>query len=112
MGTNVGAQLLAGKTAFLISEGEWGRVIGESGIVLGILIILFRIIMTLEITSKAFKAMNNGNQLPWMLLGYGFLQIFQGTWSQPNGLGFYVLIGGLMIGALNTKTEIPKKIVV
>jgi len=112
MGTNVGAQLLAGKTVFLISEGEWGRVIGESGIFLGILIILFRIIMTLEITSKAFKALDNGNQLPWMLLGYGFLQIFQGTWSQPNGLGFYVLIGGLIIGSFNTKLDFPKKIVV
>jgi hypothetical protein len=105
MGTNVGAQLLSGKTVFLISEGEWGRIIGETGILLGILIILFRIIMTYEISSKAIKAMRNGNQLPWMLFGYGFLQIFQGTWAQPNGLGFYVLIGGLIIGAFNTKSN-------
>lgn len=108
MGTNVGAQLLSGKTAFLISEGEWGRIIGESGILIGILIILFRILMTFEITTKAITALKNGNQLPWMLLGYGFLQILQGTWSQPNGLGFYVLIGGLIIGAFNTKTNFSK----
>jgi len=110
MGTNVGAQLLAGKTSFLISEGEWGRIIGESGIILGILIIIFRIIMTFEITSKAISALKKGNQLPWMLLGYGFLQIFQGTWSQPNGLGFYVLIGGLIIASLNTNTNFHKKL--
>jgi len=109
MGTNVGAQLLSGKTTFLISEGEWGRIIGESGILIGILIILFRILMTFEITRMSLRALRNGNQLPWMLLGYGFLQIFQGTWSQPNGLGFYVLIGGLIIGAFNTKTYFPKQ---
>src|SRR5207245_1971253 len=36
MGTNVGAKLLTGQTDFLISEQEWGRLIGEMGILLGL----------------------------------------------------------------------------
>ena len=42
MGTNVGSQLLTGNLTFLISEGEWGRLIGEMGLLLGLLAIIFR----------------------------------------------------------------------
>ena len=100
MGTNVGAQLLAGKNRFLIAEGEWGRIIGESGIVFGFLIILVRINMTGVVGFKSFKSLKRGDALPWMLLSYGLLSVLQAQWSQPNSLGFYVLIGGLILASL------------
>ncbi|MFV8374682.1 hypothetical protein [Flavobacterium sp. LB1P71] len=100
MGTNVGAQLLSGKTTFLIAEGEWGRTIGESGLVLGLLIILIRISMAFSITIKCYTFLKKGDALPWMLLSFGFLMLLQGGWAQPTLLGFYVLIGGLILATL------------
>ena len=100
MGTNVGAQLLSGKTTYLIAEGEWGRVIGESGMLFGLLIILVRISMTVTISIQSFKFLKRGDALPWMLLSFGFVLLLQSQWAQPTGLGFYVLIGGLILAAL------------
>ncbi|RKS13306.1 hypothetical protein [Flavobacterium sp. 120] len=107
MGTNVGAQLLSGKTAFLISEGEWGRLIGESGMLFGTLIILVRISMTATISIQSFKFLRRGDALPWMLLSFGFINLLQAQWAQPTNLGFYVLIGGLILASLK-KTELQK----
>jgi hypothetical protein len=101
MGTNVGAQLLSGKIDFLISEEEWGRVIGESGILFGLLIIVIRISMTFKIAAKCFIRFRLGDALPWMLLSFGLLILLQGGWAQPTLLGFYVLIGGLILASFN-----------
>jgi hypothetical protein len=100
MGTNVGAQLLSGKTDFLISEAEWGRIIGESGILFGVLIIVIRINMTFKIASQCYTRLRLGDALPWMLLSYGFINLLQAQWAQPTNLGFYVLIGGLILSSL------------
>jgi len=100
MGTNVGAQVLAGKLIFLISEGEWGRIIGESGFFLGLAIILLRSQMAFRLLSECLNRLKNGNALPFMLLSYGFLVLLQGQWSQPTNLGFCVLIGGLIMASL------------
>lgn len=101
LGTNVGSQLVTGKTVFLISESEWGRVMGESGLVIGLMIIIVRIGMTISICRLCYFRFRNGDYLPWMLLSFGFLMILQGGWAQPNNLGFYVLIGGLIIASFN-----------
>jgi hypothetical protein len=100
MGTNVGSQLLSGKTTFLIAEGEWGRVIGESGMLFGMLIIIVRICMTASFSIQSFKFMRLGDALPWMLFSFGFVFLLQGQWAQPTNLGFYVLIGGLILASL------------
>jgi hypothetical protein len=99
MGTNVGSKLLTGETKFLIAEGEWGRVIGESGILFGFLIIFVRIGMTVNFSLQAFKKLRKGDALPWMLLSFGFIILLQSQWSQPTNLGFYVLIGGLLLAS-------------
>jgi hypothetical protein len=101
MGTNVGAQLLSGSDSFLISEAEWGRIIGESGMLFGLFLIVVRIGMTARISTQCFKLLRKGDALPWMLLSYGFIILLQGQWSQPTNLGFYVLIGGLIYASLN-----------
>jgi hypothetical protein len=105
MGTNVGSQLLSGEVVFLISEQEWGRIIGESGILFGLLIIIIRITMTFKITALCFARFRRGDALPWMLLSFGFLMLLQGSWSQPTLLGFYVLIGGLILASLSEPEE-------
>jgi hypothetical protein len=105
MGTNVGSQLLTGKLSFLIAEGEWGRIIGESGMVLGLLIVVIRIQLSFNLLYKSFKRLINGDELPWILVSYGFLLLLQGLWAQPSNLGFYVLTGGLLISSLKTSED-------
>ncbi|MGA0556488.1 hypothetical protein ACO2Q8_07550 [Larkinella sp. VNQ87] len=99
MGTNVGSMLLTGGTTFLISEGEWGRLIGEMGPLFGLLVIFIRLIFCAKITLAAVQRLQSGEVLPWMLLSFGLLIIPQGQWAQPTSLGFSTLIGGLMIAS-------------
>lgn len=107
MGTNVGSQLLTGQRAFLIAEGEWGRVIGEMGPLLGLMIVFLRVALTFQIGLASYKRLKIGNLMPWMLLSYGVLIVSQVGWAQPTSLGFCVLIGGLMLASLNVPKSIP-----
>lgn len=75
MGTNAGSAMLTGDRAFLIAEGEWGRLIGEMGIVLGILTILVRLAFSFSLSLKSFFELRVGNILPWILLSFALLVI-------------------------------------
>jgi hypothetical protein len=101
MGTNVGSKILTGDRAFLIAEEEWARLIGETGTMLGLMIILVRLIFSLKLSLLSFKQMRKGDFLPWMLLAFGLIIIPQGQWAQPTTLGFSTLIGGLILASLN-----------
>ncbi|HEA31093.1 MAG TPA: hypothetical protein ENH91_14060 [Leeuwenhoekiella sp.] len=101
MGTNAGSQLLTGERAFLIAEGEWGRLIGEMGLLLGSAVILIRMLFCAEILLKSFKNLKSENLLPWLLLSFGLLNIPQGQWAQPTALGFAIVSGGLILASLN-----------
>lgn len=103
MGTNVGSMLLTGDTNFLISEGEWGRLIGEMGPLLGILIILIRLKLCLKFALAAYQKITQNDLLPWLLLSFALLIIPQGQWAQPTSLGFSTLVGGLLIASLRDK---------
>lgn len=101
LGTNAGAALLTGKASFLFnSELEWGRILGEMGILLGLIIVIIRCTVSFSMTTKSYTAMSRGNLLPWMLLSYGFLNVLQGQWAQPTMLGFAVFVGGITLAAL------------
>ncbi|WP_207534019.1 hypothetical protein [Desertivirga arenae] len=102
MGTNVGAMLLTGDLVFLISEEEWGRLIGEMGAPLGILIIIIRLKLCYELTLACFRRLKKGDLLPWMLLSFCLLCIPQGQWGQPTALGFGTMVAGLVIASLRT----------
>jgi hypothetical protein len=105
LGTNVGAQMTTGSTSFLIAEDEWPRSIGELGPLLGILLILIRVALTFNVFLAGFRQLKFKNFLPWMLLSYGGLVMFQGTWAQPTSLGFYVVMASLSISALYKSKE-------
>jgi hypothetical protein len=104
MGTNVGGVLLTGNRAFLISEGEWGRIIGELGPLMGLAVILIRVGLSIKITLACYYKLTQGQVLPWMLLSFGLLLLVQGGWSQPTSLGFSTLIGGLLLASM----RVPK----
>lgn len=106
MGSNVGAQLLYGNSkVFLISEEEWGRIIGEMGPLLGLILIFIRIGFAFNMATKSFKFMRKENFLPWMLLGVSFLIFLQGQWAQPTSVGFSTLMGGMMLAGFNENKD-------
>jgi hypothetical protein len=100
MGTNAGSALLTGKSGFLISEGEWGRLTGELGPLMGLAAIFIRIGLALKILIACYKKLAIGDLLPWLLISNGLLQIMQGQWAQPTSLGFGILSAGLVIASL------------
>lgn len=105
MGTNVGSQLLTGGVAFLISEEEWGRIIGEQGLLLGFIVIFVRIAVIIQVYKLAAKQLKKTDALPWMLLSFATVIFLQGQWGQPTTLGFSVLGMGLTYAALNYYTD-------
>ncbi len=109
MGTNVGSQVLIGKTEFLIAEGEWGRLVGEMGAVMGLSVIIIRVLLAWKVFRASYRNLKKGNLLPWMLVSFGILTIPQGLWGQPTSLGFGILIGGLILSSLRTEIPINSK---
>ncbi|NEN22243.1 hypothetical protein G3O08_01830 [Cryomorpha ignava] len=108
MGTNAGSVMLgAGERTFLISEGEWGRLVGEMGALLGISVIAIRLIISVKLTLASYFKIPDGEVLPWMLLSYVLLIFPQGAWAQPTTLGFSTLVTGLLIASFNEAPE-PK----
>lgn len=110
MGTNAGAKILTGNTTFLISEGEWGRLLGECGFLLGLGMIIIRVVLTISLMRKAYQAIQRANFLPWLLVSVAFINILQGQWAQPTSLGFAVLMGGLVIAANKQRAKKTKNL--
>lgn len=102
LGTNAGAKLITGDVTFLVAEEEWGRLLGEMGIVGGAIIIVIRLKLGIELLLKSFQKIKK-NPLPWLLTSSIFLHIIQAQWAQPTSLGVSVLGGGLLLASLKKK---------
>ncbi|RYY08142.1 MAG: hypothetical protein EOP43_01000 [Sphingobacteriaceae bacterium] len=105
MGTNAGGMLLANSRSFLIAEGEWAREVGELGPILGLSVIFIRIALAVKIAFACYKKLAKDDILPWLLLSYGLETLADGNWAQPTYLGFYVMIGGLILASLNNSNS-------
>ena len=104
MGTNVGAKLLIGQLTFLGGEAEWFRLIFEMGTILGTAFIFLRMIMCIDLFSRARIAWQANNPAPMILLSVAAIPIAEGQWGQPTSLGFAVFSGGLVLAA----TRVPR----
>lgn len=105
MGTNVGAQLMFGTSQkFVIAEGEWGRVVGEMGALLGVLFIFIRSHFSFHLLLSSFRKIKKGDILPWIIMSFGFLILLQGQWAQPTSQGFAVVVGGMVMAAVKNNT--------
>lgn len=110
MGTNAGSVLMGtDKRTFLIAEGEWQRIVGEMGALLGIAVIVIRLLITAEYALKSYLKIRSGDVLPWMMLSFAVLLFPQGNWAQPSMLGFSIFIMGLLIASFNTPEPIKLK---
>ncbi len=100
MGTNVGAVLSTGKLQFLLAEGEWERIVLESGLFLGLLYILLRILIAFWLGKNCIKGVyTNNNILPLLIFGSCIIDILIGQFGTPSTLGFAVFGGGLCLAA-------------
>jgi hypothetical protein len=104
IGTNGGAKFLTGRFMFLLTEGEWGRVILESGPILGLAFLVWRTMLTVKLGIFSIRHLKRGQILPVMLYGAGFISLLNGQFGQPTNLGFSCFICGLCLAAGNTKT--------
>ncbi|MDS3859242.1 hypothetical protein RIF25_00335 [Thermosynechococcaceae cyanobacterium BACA0444] len=105
LGTNFASILITGEATFLLAEGEWARVILESGIYFGFVFILLRVLILLNMAWLSLKAAAIGNSLPLLLFLFAAPGILNGQIGQPTTLGFMVLGGGLCLAALNNMNE-------
>ena len=99
IGTNGGARFLTGRAMFLLTEGEWGRVILESGPILGLAFLLWRVVLTFKLALVSYQQLKRGAILPVMLFCAGAGSLLNGQFGQPTNLGFTVLICGLCLAA-------------
>jgi hypothetical protein len=109
IGTNGGAKFLTGRAIFLLTEGEWGRVILESGPIFGLLYLAWRTILTFHLGLFSFRQLKRGEILPIMLYGAGFLSLLSGQFGQPTNLGFAVFVCGLCLASGNTTKPIESE---
>ena len=100
-GTNVAAGLISGdgKRVFLLSEGEWGRVLLESGPVLGLFFLIFRVYLSLLILRRGAKCVVRGLLLPLLLAASCFIDILNGQWGIPTMMGYSIFCGGLCLAS-------------
>ncbi len=100
LGTSVGAGFATGTRQFLLAEGEWARVILESGPVLGAAYIILRLSIAFHLLSRAVRALRErGDALPGLLLAAGIVDLTTGQWGQATISGFAVFTAGLCLAS-------------
>lgn len=104
IGTAGGARFLIGRSAFLLTENEWGRILLESGPILGLAFLLWRTMLTIWIGYLAFRQLTRGFTLPILLFSAGFFGLLNGTFGQPTSLGFAVVLSGLCLASTRKST--------
>lgn len=101
LGTIAGSKLAIDKISFVISEGEWGRIIGETGHFLGLSHIILRLGLGFKMFTHTILQFLNNNFLPWLMVGNVFIIISQAQWGQPTSLGFSVFFGGVLLASFS-----------
>jgi hypothetical protein len=109
-GTQVGAQLLTGEKGFDLGEGEWFRLTGEGGLLLGTLYIAWRVWITLALGRFAMQAFRRGNGMGLIFLSATAYNLLVGQFGQSTISGFTIIGIGLTIASMRSRKmmTIPK----
>jgi hypothetical protein len=102
IGTNGGSAFLMGHSMFLLSENEWTRIVFESGPILGVAFLLWRVILAWHLLLQSWRALRAGNTLPIFLFSAGFFAVLNAPLGQPTSAGFAVIFAGLCLAATRT----------
>ena len=105
IGTNGGAKFLTGQNTFLLAEGEWARLVLESGPVLGLAFVFWRFGLVIRIALLCLRSVRRGNVLPLLLFSSSGLPLMNGQFGPPTILGFTVFTTGLALAARNADDE-------
>jgi hypothetical protein len=102
LGTMAGSKLQGiGRDDIFYSEVEWGRVVGECGLLIGWIIIGMRTFVSLSALKKSGKQLRKRNDLlPWLLSAGMLLVIPQGQFGNVPNLGFSIFMGGIALSAI------------
>lgn len=99
MGTNAAAYYLTGQRAFMLAEGEWARIVFESGPFIGAAVLLLRVATAIVTLHLCLKRLKQADCLPILLWSACVLNILSGQWGTPTSQGFAALGGGLILAA-------------
>ncbi len=105
LGTNAGAGLVGARGRFLLAEGEWSRVMLESGPIVGSAFLLFRVFLAAYLGTIAVNCARQGHLLPLLLFGAGGLGLINGQWGQPTTQGFSILLCSMCLAAAQRVAE-------
>lgn len=105
IGTAGGARFLVGQGALLLTENEWTRIIAESGPLLGLSFIIWRVALTVKLFRASLRALQAGEVLAILLFACVFLGVLNGQFGQPTTLGFTAVLAGLCLAASRVETE-------
>lgn len=99
-GTNAAAGMMTGTRTMMLAEGEWDRMILETGPMLGSVYLLTRVLLAGALGFAAFQGLRgNGDPLASLIFAGCFSEVVQGQFAQPTGLGFAVIAAGLCLSA-------------
>jgi hypothetical protein len=99
--TNVGQSLLVDEVGFGASEGEWGRLIYDNGLLLGSLVLLYRVALTGAICLAALRAWRRRSPEGIVFASAAVLELLSGQWGQSTTLGAAAIGAGLAMAAAN-----------
>lgn len=99
LGTNAAAGLLTGERTFLLAEGDWERVVRESGPILGFAFIGLRLAILVHLGRVSLNALKRQNPLPALVYCAALPQVLNGQLGVPTTLGFAVFTAGLVLAA-------------
>jgi hypothetical protein len=111
IGTNAGARFLTGETTFLLAEGEWARMVLESGPLFGMAFLLWRLALGIRIGLLCLQSLRRSNMLPLLLFASSFMPLINGQFGPPTIVGFTVFTTGLALAARKFDEEDPTSLI-
>ncbi len=105
LGTTAAGGILYGQRSFLLAEGEWARIVSESGPLLGFAYLALRVGIVIVLGLRSSRALAEENPLPMLLFCAVFPSVLSGQFGVPTILGFATFGAGLCLAAANRPPE-------
>lgn len=106
-GSNVASVAKTGEQSFMLSEGEWPRVIQECGPIFGFLFLGYRVALCVMLFSSAVR-LRGGNAILGVLLAAATLpQLLSNVIEQPTNQGFMAFGAGLCLASAKRRNTAP-----
>jgi|GEM_PF-2274101 hypothetical protein len=105
-GTAIGCKLLPPVGIFNLTMNEWSRLLWESGLILGIAMIIWRITLAGYLIYWGVRCLKKSdNFLPWLLCAATVPLVLFGNWDHPTLLAATSLGSGLILSSTRKSYE-------